>query len=382
MFKKQLRVLGLIPILGILILLGFTTPSRAAQFESGDYTLEETEIVEENLYISGETVEIAGVVDGDLVAGGNTVTITGTVTGDLYVAGSRIDVSGNVYGSTFLTGQTVDLSGSVARNSYVASMFANVSGSVGKDVLVFASDSSITGKITEDARVFAGHSIISGNVKGEALVYSGTSSIDEELIGGEVYENKEFEKKDMMTIEKDIKPRRIRVFAGKAFLGINVFSTLIGFVSMYIVGVVLIYLAPVKTLKIEEKVTDSLQEFLFSFLVGLGIFVVIPLPLIILSFTLIGTPLAILIMGVLLFASIFATVWVESAIGHKILSTTDKKDPKRLLSLLIGRGLTTVVNFIPIVKGIYKSILSMTAVGAIVRMKYDAYKGGKKSKKK
>jgi hypothetical protein len=97
--------------------------------------------------------------------------------------------------------------------------------------------------------------------------------------------------------------------------------------------------------------------------------------------TLIGAPLSILIASVLIFMASFGTIWVESAIGYKILSTTNHEDPKRLLSLLIGRGLTTVVNFIPIIRGLYKSILSMTAIGAIVRMKYDAYKERKPSKK-
>jgi hypothetical protein len=80
----------------------------------------------------------------------------------------------------------------------------------------------------------------------------------------------------------------------------------------------------------------------------------------------------------------FGTIWVESAIGYKILSTVDKKDNKRLLSLLVGRGLSTVVNFIPIVRGLYKMILSTVAVGAIVRTKYDAFpnKGKKKKKSK
>jgi hypothetical protein len=153
---------------------------------------------------------------------------------------------------------------------------------------------------------------------------------------------------------------------------------------MYIVGIILIYLAPVKTLQIEKKVIGSLQEFLFSFLVGLAILVVIPVPIIILGITLIGTPLAILISGLLIFAMFFGTIWVESAIGYKILSTVDKKDNKRLLSLLVGRGLSTVVNFIPIVRGLYKMILSTVAVGAIVRTKYDAFpnKGKKKKKSK
>jgi cobalamin biosynthesis protein CobD/CbiB len=167
-------------------------------------------------------------------------------------------------------------------------------------------------------------------------------------------------------------------------ISINIFSTLLGFVSMYIVGIILIYLAPVKTLQIEKKVIASLQEFLFSFLVGLAILVVIPVPIIILGITLIGTPLAILISGLLIFAMFFGTIWVESAIGYKILSTVDKKDNKRLLSLLVGRGLSTVVNFIPIVRGLYKMILSTVAVGAIVRTKYDAFpnKGKKKKKSK
>jgi Fe2+ transport system protein B len=86
-------------------------------------------------------------------------------------------------------------------------------------------------------------------------------------------------------------------------------------------------------------------------------------------------------MGFLIFTAVFGTIWVESAIGYKILSTTDKKDPQRLLSLLIGRGLTTVVSFIPIVRGLYKFVLGLTSTGAIVRMKYDVYKNRGKQKK-
>jgi hypothetical protein len=380
MFKHKIKVLGILPILSLLLLIGFITPTKAAQFETGDdYTLEESEIVEENLYVSGETIEIAGVVDGDLIAGGDTVTITGTVTGDVYAGGTKVDISGNVYGSTFLAGQTIDVSGSIARNTYIGGMFSDISGNIGQDATIFATNSTVTGKISEDVRVFSSRSSITGEVKGEALIYSTSSSIDETQVDGEVYENLEVEGQKEI---RPVSPRKYRNDLRGLFLGVNVFSTLIGFVSMYILGVVLIYLAPVKTLQIEEKVTGSIQEFLFSFLIGLAIFTVIPLPLIVLAFTLIGTPLAILISGILFFMAVFGTIWVESAIGHKILETSDKKDPKRLLSLLIGRGLTTVVNFIPIVRGLYKWILSMTAVGAIVRMKYDAYKGSKKKTKK
>ena len=269
-----------------------------------------------------------------------------------------------------MAGQNVDMSGSVARNSFLASMFSDISGSIGKDLTVFSANSSVSGKVTEDIRVFSNQSTITGTVKGEALVYATKSTINQENVQGEVYENLESEK--TVQTNRGIRTESFKLF-NRGVWNLNLFSTVVGFIGMYIVGVILIFLAPVKTLEIEKKVIGSTQEFLYSFLVGLGISVVLPLPLIILALTIVGTPLALLIGGLYFFMSFFGTLWVESSLGHKILSSTDKKDPKRLLSLLVGRGLTSVVNLIPIVRGFYKTSISMVAVGAIVRMKYDVY---------
>jgi cytoskeletal protein CcmA (bactofilin family) len=366
-----------VPLLSILLLLGLSRPSSAATFKNESYALTESEIVEENLYINGETVQIDGVIDGDLLVCSENLTISGTVTGDLYSASSTVDISGNIYGSVFVAAQNVKLSGSVARNAFIGSAFSDVSGSIGKDLIIFAGNSTVTGKVTEDIKVFSSRSNISGTVNGEALVYATYSKINESLVEGEIYENVNTTTQETTSFGKSL---RKSLFS--QMVSINIFSTLLGFVSMYIVGVILIYLAPVKTLQIEKKIVSSLQEFLFSFLVGLAILAVIPVPIIILGITLIGTPLAILISGFLIFAIFFGTIWVESAIGYKILSTVDKTDNKRLLSLLVGRGLSTVVNFIPIVRGLYKMILSTVAVGAIVRTKYDAFQNKSKKKKK
>jgi hypothetical protein len=216
------------------------------------------------------------------------------------------------------------------------------------------------------------------------MVFAEDTNINQELVEGEIYENIEVGEVTK-ALSDGFSINRYNYNFGRnlrnTFMGINVLITLVSFVAMYIVGIVLIYLAPVKTLKIEKKVIGSTQEFLNSLLVGLGIVVLIPMPLFILLFSGIGTPLAILIIGTLLFLSIFGSLWVESAIGYKILSKTDKEDPKRLLSLLVGRGITTVINFIPIVRGLYIAILNMTAIGAVVRMKYDAYRSTKETKK-
>ncbi len=380
MFKQKIKLF--IPILSIFLFLGFLTPIKAAKFESGNYTLNQSQIIEENLYVEGDVIDISGVVDGDLLAAGDSIEISGTITGDLYAVGNTINITGNIYGTTYIAGQNIDMSGSIARNSFLASMYSDVSGSIGKDLTVFTANSSISGRVTEDVRVFSNQSTITGTVKGEALVYAPNSTISQENVQGEIYENLESE----TTKEKTQTNIDLGIFRSfrKGMWSINLFSTIVGFVGMYLVGVALIYLAPVKTLEIEKKVIGSAQEFLFSFLVGLGISVVIPLPLIILALTIVGAPLALLIGGIYFFLTVFGTVWVESALGYKILSSADKKDDLRLLSILVGRGLTSVVNLIPIVRGFYKTAISMVAVGAIVRMKYDIYqeRKGKSTPKK
>ncbi|MCD4811922.1 polymer-forming cytoskeletal protein [bacterium] len=374
MIKHKLRILGILPILSILLLCGFITQSSAAQFEAGDYTLEQSEIIEENLYISeAQTITIDGVVDGDLFAAAENLTISGTITGDIYAAGRIIDISGNVYGNVFLAAQAVDISGSIAQNTTIATAFSDVSGTIGRDLLVFASESDISGKVMEDVRVFTSISTISGAIKGESMIFASTSTIDKNLAVGEIYENigSEIEEEVLLNVEKDSK---------NGFFDFNPVGAIMGFIAMYIVGIVLIYVAPVKALKIEKKVNGSLSEFFYSFLIGLAVVLFLPFPLIILSFTVIGAPLALIISAGLVFVLIFGKLWVESAIGYKILGSASKKDDKRFLSLLVGRSLTTIINFIPLIRTFYKWTLGLVAVGAVVRMKYDCFKDRKTKK--
>ena len=51
----------------ILILLFLITPTYAAKIETGNYTLNKEEIIEDDLYVSGGNITISGIVDGDLL---------------------------------------------------------------------------------------------------------------------------------------------------------------------------------------------------------------------------------------------------------------------------------------------------------------------------
>ena len=58
------------------------------------------------------------------------------------------------------------------------------------------------------------------------------------------------------------------------------------------------------------------------------------------------------------------------------------KEYRPYKSLLVGRGLSTLISFIPVVSSIYKTVLVCTAMGAFVRMKADALKVQKEISKK
>ena len=143
--------------------------------------------------------------------------------------------------------------------------------------------------------------------------------------------------------------------------------------GMYLAGLIIILLAPVKTLRIEKKITSSWQELLKSYAVGIAALVIGPIAALILLLTGIGAPIALLITAALAFLSMFGTLYVESAIGHKILQLTKQKDYGRFFSLLIGRCISLIISFIPVLRGIYSISLISIAIGSAVRMKYDSF---------
>ncbi len=108
----------------------------------------------------------------------------------------------------------------------------------------------------------------------------------------------------------------------------------------------------------------------------------IPLPLFILVLTLVGAPLAFLITAILVFLVTFGTLLTETAVGHKVLTLAKQKDDRRFLSLLVGRLITVIIKLIPLIGALYSLTLSMVTVGAVARMKYDAFQACKDVKKK
>lgn len=124
------------------------------------------ETVPGNLYLYGQTVDVAGHVVGDLVAAGGTVTISGTVDGDVLVGGGTVTVSGMVHGDVRVGGGEAIVSGPVDGDVAIAGGTATISGSVGGDVLVAAGTATVSGSIAGSIAGAAGNYTRTGSLGG------------------------------------------------------------------------------------------------------------------------------------------------------------------------------------------------------------------------
>ena len=67
------------------------------------------EVINDDLFVGGNTVTVDGTVNGDLIAGGQTVIINGKVTGNVIAAGASVTVNGEVGHDVIAAGAAVTI---------------------------------------------------------------------------------------------------------------------------------------------------------------------------------------------------------------------------------------------------------------------------------
>lgn len=353
----------------------FLKESKAAEVSFQDnYILNEGTTVNDNLYIYGDSSEIEGTVNGDLVLMGKSLTINGTISGDVYLFGQDIIVGqkAQINGNLFILGYKTQVSGLVSSNSTVVAYSLINTGITKNDLTTISIDNVISGDIFDDLRVISSTSSVTGNVKGEAIMLAGTFDIDETKVGKKVYDeetlrqiakrqNYDFNKKEDNLVPKEVT------------WGVRLNSIIIGFTSILIAGTVLIFMAPVKTGSVIKKISGSSTELLKSLGIGCLVLFFSWAPILFLLISIVGIPLAGILIAALVFTAVFGGVWVELSIGKEILELFKIKEYRPFKSFLIGRVVTTIIQLIPIIGGIYNFLLMTVALGAFVRLKKEQF---------
>ena len=147
--------------------------ASAAAWRTGDtVTIEKSEVIHDDLYVTGTDVRIDGVVDGDLIVGAQHVTVNGEVRGNLWAAGATVVLNGKVLQTARLAGSVIRVQKGtkVGRDLLAAGSEIEIaSGSVvGRDVAFGSSQAQINGKVARNVYGGANGIEVGGVIKGNA----------------------------------------------------------------------------------------------------------------------------------------------------------------------------------------------------------------------
>ena len=355
-------------------------------------TLSSDEVIDEDYFAAGDTVEIFGTVNGDVYVGGGEVLVDGIINGDLLVGGGNITISGEVSQDIRAGGGQITINGMVGGNVTVVggniiitdsadikgSLVAgagNVSltGSVGKNVKAGVGNFSLSGPVAGNVEIGAETIRLSSNaqVGGDFTYWSQTdASVDKNATVGSI--TKKAPPEGFQTPEE---AEKIKTEFLQGALGARAGIKLIGFLSFLVVGLLLSRLFPNCSIKTADILNSKPGP---SLLLGLTALIVTPIAFLFLLVTIVGIPLAFLTLSVyfifLYVAKYFVMVWV----GTKVLKEKVDKPPYK--TFVIGLAIYTLVTLIPFVGGLTQLLALLFGLGASLLSLKSSFAKAKKAK--
>jgi len=254
-----------------------STPAEAARVETGDIiTINKDEIINDDIYYFGETVNLKGTVTGDAVILARQVNFDGTIEGSLLVFAQSILLNGDVKGTIRGAADSVYFNGSTKGDLIMAADTINISGPVKRDIIAAASRLVIEAPVGNDIKAAVGELIIGSRADIEGNVYY--RSADEAVIEREAAIRGTIERSEPAG-QETIAPTR------------SVWNFIRPILSILLVTVLIILLFPNTA---RETVQTIKERPGLSLGIGALAVFITPLAAILLLLTVIGAPLSIL----------------------------------------------------------------------------------------
>lgn len=363
----------LLPWLSPLLVLWALVPAlaSAAVFRSGDVVrVGPEEVIEEDLYAFGGTVDIQGTIRGDLITAGEQVDISGTVEGDVMSASARGLMSSRVLGSLRAVSSELFVSGPVGEDAILAAGALRLApeAQVGKDLYLASGEARVEAPVLGELRAAAGTLTLAAPVGEDVSAEVGTLRLtDEARIGGDLSYRGEREAQlapgAVVTgsVERLV-PERAE---GPGPL-MGVYFWLRSLVGLFALGLLFALITP----RFASRVPVMLrQRPLPSLGWGAALFFGIPLlaGLVFLVGLLLGgwwIGLFILALYALAIALCFPVVGLS--LGRWLLERFHKTGAHLAVALLVGLALLTLVGRVPILGGLVALATILFGLGALL----------------
>jgi len=346
----------------------------AVESKSGSMVDVSGDLVKGPLFVSGENLTVNADVDGDVFAAGQSVTINGQVNGDVIAAGNSVRVNGKINGDVRAAANTVDINGLVD---------GNITGAASS--ITIGSDADINGDVLLMGRSFAINGAVAGQVLGSAEQVQLNGSIDEDVrlwdvdyltigppavINGSIIYNSDNQaqissaaKTGAITklapaVHKD-QTSQDTGWGGFSWWGL-LWSLAAGLIIWGAAQWLLPQLFPRLAKTVEESPGASLGWGFITLLVA-------PLAFILLSLTVIGIPLVIILLFSLIIIFILSEVIVSDTLGRIIARSFNWEGRVPLIvPFLMSLLLIDLLSRIPVGGFFVKLIAACFALGMVI----------------
>ena len=346
------------------------------QYGEGEIIVGKNEVVADDLYVAGKTVRIEGRVEGDLYAMAENIFITGTITGDTTALGSDLTIEGSIGQDAYLFGRNITLNRAKVSDSL---HMAGQSMGVSSDTLLGGSLLSAGNSIRSDATVarslmLAGRSIYhnapvlgEARLAGEDITLGPKTSINKDLTYFLSPENGTIDNQssvkgvtNVVTEPETWKQKRTIDEQNRRNFGYvwRIWS----YVSMLLVGVVMIWLLkkPLNT-----AVSSLHNRSLNALGSGLLITILAPPALVLLSLTVIGIPLALLVLPLYIIILYAAKIVISLAIARTVFSAASISKTTPLFEMFVGVTIFHLLKLVPVGGYFISMIATWIGLGAI-----------------
>jgi len=303
--------------------------------------------IDRSAFLSGGDVTVAGSIGRHLYVAGGNVRLEGPVEGKVRVAGGKIRVSGDarIGGSATFAGGSIEVDGAVGRDLRAYGDMIVINGSVGGDVLLVGDDV----RIGPDARIAGRVEYRSGRdirVDPEAQVAKGVTEA----------------RKDRRWVRK--------LGRGAAIVG----GVTISF-GMVLLGALLILAMP----RFSREAAATIRRMPWqSAGVGVVMLLGIPFAVVVLLVTVIGIPLALLLVFgyvvLLLLGYLIAAIFLGDTVLERIGKDKAESAWWRILFMFLALLAIAIVKQVPFLGGLAAALLFIAGIGAFTMRSWRGFR--------
>ena len=308
--------------LTVVALLAVASPIFSSLVTTNIFVVSADEPVNEDVYVTSTRGIVEGTINGDLTIFTGDLYVGGTVTGSVHVFSSgtvTVAEGATIGGSIRGAAVNVEVFGDVADDLFVtaASVVVEESGVIGRDVMAFGGVVRVEGTVGRDVRGRTARTVIDGTVGGDIDVATQKFEVGHgAVIGGDVQYRSPSDGSIASGAQIAGSVKRLPTQSNFIYGVILALANVIGFLGFIVAGLLALFMARGSGSRATGAViTNPIKTFLW----GVGAVIVTPVVTVVVAATLVGLPLALMMVMVMVAGLIIGPIPAVTALGNRVL---------------------------------------------------------------